>query len=281
MTYFEILRSYPPIHLAQDDRRHPFFNFQFSIFNFGMRIRFKVLVPFLLFPLSLRADALTDLRTALAGLGATTPVHGSIEATSTSHSSEEEKAEPGKASVGFEISDVGLKILYPRGTLEQAEQEARGEAVDPERMTPVRNGLSQIKALHLAEILDQAAALTVTLQNAQLVEVKPATWRGRPARLMVLRITPRLSKSTAKHMKKLETSLSLWLGEDHVPMAAERTTHVKASFLLMTFESDQKQSWTFTRIGDRLLATRYDESDKSDGLGQHGQRQSSEVVTVD
>jgi len=33
--------------------------------------------------------------------------------------------------------------------------------------------------------------------------------------------------------------------------------------------SDQKESWTYTRSGDRLVTTRYEETEKAGGFGQH------------
>ena len=239
-----------------------------------MRYALALLV---LTPFSANADALTDLRSTLAQLGATTPVHGTFEVTSTNTNSEEDKPSEGKASAGFEIGDGGLRIVYPKPILMQANQEARGEAIDPERQTPARAGIGRIHALDLAELLDSAAALNIELLNAQLIESKTAMYRGKPARLLVLKLSPKLSKASGKHVKKIDATLSVWLGDDAVPIAAERSIVVKASFMLMSFTSDQKQSWTYTRAGDRLVATSSDETQKADGMGQHNV---SHVVTV-
>jgi hypothetical protein len=35
------------------------------------------------------------------------------------------------------------------------------------------------------------------------------------------------------------------------------------------------------RTGDRLIATRYEESEKSDGFGQHNTSQTTEVVRIE
>jgi hypothetical protein len=228
-----------------------------------------------------RADVLTDLRATLGQLAATTAVHGSIDATSTMSNNEEAQPDNGRATVGFDVSDAGLRILYPRLTLTQAAAEARGEAIDPERATPARSGLRRVRPLHIAELLDAAAALGVSLESAQLVETKPASYRGKPSRLIVLKLTPKLSKATSKHMKKLDSSLSVWLGDDGVPVAAERSTYFKASLLLISFENTQKESWSYMRTGDRLIATRYEESEKSDGFGQHNTSQTIEVVRIE
>jgi hypothetical protein len=200
-------------------------------------------------------------------------VHGTFDVTSISTNNEEEKPDTGKATVGFDAGDAGLRILYPRATIIQANQEAKGEAIDPERSTPVRSGLRQVRPIQVAELLDAAATLNVTLQNAQLVQTK--------GRVIVLKLTPKLSKATAKHMKKLESTLTITLGEDGVPVAAERTTFLKASMLLISFENDQKESWTYVRSGDRLVATRYERTEKSDGLGQHESSHTTEVIRLE
>jgi hypothetical protein len=214
-------------------------------------------------------DALSDLRTTLAQLAGTTPAHGTFDVTSTETTSDEPQPFEGKASVGFEVDSAGLRILYPRATLAQATQEARAEAVDPNRQTPARSGVQRIHALDLAELLDAASALSVKLQNAQLVDSRSAPYRGKPARLVALKLTPKMSKGESKHVKKLEGTLSVWLGDDGVPIAAEQSFYAKASFLLMSFESTQKENWTFTRAGDRLVATHHERTENAGGFGEH------------
>jgi hypothetical protein len=51
-------------------------------------------------------------------------------------------------------------------------------------------------------------------------------------------------------VKKVDAALSVWVGDDGTPLAAEQSTSVKASFLLITFEADQKVNWTI-----RAMAT--------------------------
>ena len=226
------------------------------------------------------ADALTDLRATLAQLAATTPAHGAFEVTSTNKSSDEDQPFQGKASVGFEIADAGLRVLYPKTTLMQANQEARAEAADPDHQTPARAGMGRVHALQLAELLDGAASLTNELLTAQLIDVKPTTWRGKPARLVTFKLSPKLSKGASKRVKKVDATLSVWLGDDGVPIAAERLFSIKASFMLIAFESDQKESWTYTRNGDRLVATFCEETQKSDGFGQHNLSHVVQVVRL-
>lgn len=250
-----------------------------------MMMRMRSLLPLsialIMVPAIAPADALTDLRAALVQLKATTPVHGSLDIASTTKSTEEEKPEVGKATIAFESADAGLRILYPRPVLIQADQEARSEASDADRATPTRNALRRVQPLHVADLLDGATAMNVTLQNAHVVDAKPATWRGRPSRLVVLKITPKVSKSSAKHVKKLESTLSVWLGDDGIPVAAEQTILAKASFLLLSFANDQKQSWTYVRTGNRLVVIHYEQTQKTDGLGQHQSSQTTQVLRLE
>jgi hypothetical protein len=244
-------------------------------------MRFRVALFIVFLPSIAAADGLTDLRAALGRLAATTPVHGAFEVTSTSRSNDEVKTSDGKAAVGFEIGEGGLRITYPRAMLTQATQEARAEARDPERPTLVRNGTSNIRGVHLAELLDGAAPLSILLESAQLLQIKPANLGGRPAHLLLFKVVARMSKSDSKHVKKADGTLSVWIGDDGTPLGAEQSVSVKASFLLITFEVEQKQSWTYVRNGDRLIATRHEDNNKSDGLGQHETSRTVEVVRLE
>lgn len=241
----------------------------------------NALVFLLAFPIVARADALTDLRATLTQLAATTPVHGTFEVNSSNVNSDEDHPFAGKATVAFESNETGLRLIYPRALVDQATQEARMEAQDPNRQTPTRDGTNRVHTLTVAERLDAAAALTTELLTAQLVQTKPGMYKGKAARVVTLKLNPKMSKGASKHMKSLDATLTVYLGDDGVPLGADRTVVAKASFLLMTFQSDQKQSWTYARTGDRLVAMRYEESVKSDGFGQHNSSTVTETIRLE
>ena len=231
--------------------------------------------------LSARADGLTDLRATLSQLAATTPVRGTFELTSTFAGSEEAQPFHGRAGVSFEVDDAGLRILYPKSSLQQAAAEARTEATDPDRQTPARSGMSRVRVLEVAELIDAAGMLVTDLVNAQLVETKAAIYAGKPARLLAFKLTPKFSKGSAKHMKKVDAALSVWVADDGVPVAAERRLSATASFLLMSFTQEQRDNWNFARRGDRLIAVQHNQSQKSDGLGQHNSSQAEHTIRLE
>jgi len=229
---------------------------------------------------ALAGDVLTDLRGTLNQFAATAPARGVFEVESTSNDSDDPHAFQGKASVGFEIDDAGLRVIYPKATLLQASQEGRAEASDPDRQTPVRSGVGRVHALQLADLLNASSMLTTELLSAQLIEAKTAAYRGKAARLVALKLSPKLSKGESKHVKRIDSTLSVWLGDDGAPMAAERTISVKASFMLMSFEHNQTEKWEYARSGDRLIAVRYEENEKSGGMGQHSASHVIETVRL-
>jgi hypothetical protein len=68
----------------------------------------------------------------------------------------------------------------------------------------------------------------------------------------------------------LEDKLTLWLGTDHVPLAAEHIRAAKFSFLIFKTEQRTKRSWHYTRSGDRLVGARFEETENVSGMGQKG-----------
>lgn len=102
------------------------------------------------------------MRPSLGQLAATTPIHGTFDVTSNNTQSEEEQSFQGKANVGFEVSLSGLKLLYPKASLAQSNQEARAETLDPDRQTPARSGMTHVH-VELIDLLDAAATLQIEL----------------------------------------------------------------------------------------------------------------------
>ena len=199
---------------------------------------------------------------------------------STTSDSENPQAFQGKASVGFEIDDAGLRVLYPNATLLQASQEARAEASDPDRQTPVRSGMSRVQALQLADLLNASSMLANELLNAQLIDAKTVAYRGKPAHVVALKLTPKMSKAESKHVKKVDSTLAVWLGDDGVPLAAECTFSVRASFMLISFEENRTEKWEYARSGDRLVAVRYEENENGGAFGQHSTSHVIEAVRL-
>ncbi len=219
-------------------------------------------------PRAARADELAELAAALARFPATDEVQGTLELQVTRQSTEERWADQSRAVVEVEESAQGLRVGLPRSGSRQALQELRAQILDPSKRTPTYNALQALSLNEVSGDLDCAAVLAQDISLAHLVEIKAAAYLGKPARLVVLTLPPRLSEEARKHIKTAESRLSIWVGSDGLPLAAEKIEHTKGRFLVLFFESLRKQSWAFARKGNRLFATRHEVSDSASGMGQ-------------
>jgi hypothetical protein len=185
--------------------------------------------------------------------------------------------------VSGEISEgaSALALSWPRALVDQAREEDRKAAADPETKTPARDAIGQAKTFDLAGHLDAAAQLRQALLGATLVEDRQDALDGAPARLLGLKLDPVLSARDRKYVKELEATGKVWLGADGVPLAAEvRSKASGRAFLVITFSTEQQDSWRFEPAGDRLVAVRHEERIKSEGAGEKGDRKTITTLAV-
>jgi len=243
------------------------------------RLRFIFVITLLLAP-NVRADALSDLKTTLGKLRGTGPIIATLQLEASRQTREDgaDETEQGRVAVEVEDRADGLRISYPRTLLTQADQELVANRIDPEKNTPIRTTIQSIGALDASETLNFAPFLLNLLERASLTASRPATLHGRKATLLSLTLVPSMSKSAKKRVKKFDSTMSIWIGEDGIPFAAEREDRIKASFLLLSFENLRKASLRFETHGDRLVATRREDENSGSGLGQNYRQK--EITTI-
>lgn len=217
---------------------------------------------------AVHADEAGELAATLARFPATDPIQGSLDLRVSRQSTEEHWTDQSRVTLDVEDGPQGLRVGLSRMVSRQALQELRVQTLDPAKHTPTHNALQALSLNEVSGDLDCAAPLAQDLSLAHLVEVQPAAWLGKPARLLVLTLPPRLSAEARKHVKTADSRLSVWIGADGLPLAAEKLEHTRGRFLVLFFESLRKQSWTFGRKGNRLFATRHEVEDNASGLGQ-------------
>jgi hypothetical protein len=227
-----------------------------------------------------RADELGELTASLARLPATDPLRAGLDLQVFRRSKLDNYVDHSRVALELEAGPEGVRVDYPRAVLKQADQELRGQTVDPEKKTPTWTALGALTLNEVAEVLDCSVSLARDLSLAKLVETRAASYQGRPARLLLLNLTPRLSKEARKHVKNAESTMSIWVGEDGLPLAAERTDRTRGTFLLLGFENVRKQSWAFGRRGNRLFALRHQVEDSASGLGQSFQNRVLSILSV-
>jgi hypothetical protein len=241
----------------------------------------------LLLALAAAATTLTgpvaELDATLARFGAKEPVaaHFTVRHESTNGDGKDALRRGGEVSGEVSEGSAGLTVSWPRALVDQAREEDRQTATDPDARTPAHDGVGQVRTFELAARLDAAAALRQALVGASLVEDRPDVLDGAPARLLVLKLAPALSARDRKYVKEVESTGKVWLGADGVPLAAEVHSRLSGrAFLVISFSTQQDESWRFEVAGDRLVAVRHEEHDRSEGAGEKGDRRTTTTLTV-
>jgi len=235
-------------------------------------MRTHILAPLVasLLALPLSADAVSDVRGALAGLKAMEPIRGTyeLERNGTSAGKLDNDKYGGKVTVDVEGGPAGFQLIFPQNLLDQVEKEQHAEVRNKKTKAQTALALGAIDALETSQAIDFAPVLLRLIEGAKVLSDSTGTWQGKPARAVVLRVVDRLDDDDAKRMKVLENKLTLWLGTDNVPLAAEHVSNAKLSFLIFRWEFKEKKSWHLARVTDRLVRLRYEEHQSGSGMGQ-------------
>lgn len=231
----------------------------------------RALFLLLAFTVPLHADAFADLRDALGRLTAREPIRATYEVQRSVNNAGRFANDKfnGKAMVDLEGDGAGVRIVFARPLLEQVTREMQARAGNPKLSTPTVSALNQIGAITAAEAIDAAPPILHLIQDAKVVDDRTGTWQGKPARVVIFRLSDKRESDVGK-VTVLENKLTLWLGTDHVPLAAEHIRNAKMSFLVFKGESKSKRSWHFAHIGDRLIRVHEEENETGSGLGQKG-----------
>lgn len=227
-----------------------------------------------------RPREVVELAATLGRLTASEPIQGSLELQLSRQSMEEHWTDQSRVTVEVEDGSQGIRVGLPHGASHQALLELRAQTLDPSKHMPTYNALQSLTLNEVSGDLDCAASLAQDLALAHLFEVQPSSYLGRPARLVVLTLPPRLSAEARKHVKAADSQLSVWIGADGLPLGAEKIEHNRGRFLVLFFESLRKQTWTFGHKGNRLFATRHEVDDSASGMGQDFRNSTVAVLTV-
>ena len=222
------------------------------------------------------ADTLADVKTALGKLTARSPlrVTWSYEESDSTNGKFANDKSSRRISVEAAQDANSFRVEIPRALIEKAGEEARTSNSE------TRRALSSVSAFGIAEDIDFADAFTGMLNNGKVSEEKRVLWNGAPVRLLVLQMQEpkREHEISVGKVKYTENRLSVWIGADDVPVAAEHVRKATAGFLMFHGDSTEKQSWQFARRDDHLIIARYETWTSFSGLGQQGQGHT--IVTV-
>jgi len=221
-----------------------------------------------------QADTLSDLKGLLPRLNGAEPIKATVDYQFWNRQGDDKKPliTEGRATTQVEDGPQGLRMTWSRNTLQAAAQEAKAKALDPEKKTPTRRAIEGLKALEVSDYLNGADELLRTLEQSQLVQERLDTWEGKPAKLLQLKVTPKLGQQERKYIKEMEATARVWVNSEGLPLAAETEIRMKGrALLVISFEQHQKEAFQFTRAGNRLVVLRHAQESSGSGGGEKGQ----------
>lgn len=230
-------------------------------------------LPLLIAAAAAHADTLGDMRAALTRLGG----HAAIKATYQVQRSRKSEGRfvndnfTGAVTIELESDNLAFRLVFPQTLLTAIHNEEAIRRRDPKKDTPTLNALWEVSPVTAAETLNYAPVLLEMIDGAKFVSDRPAIVQGKPGHVLVLDLAPPKAPSGTVDIGKITIEvnrLTIWIGDDGVPSAAEHVQNTKASAFIFKAESQETTKWTFGRDGDRLLRLRYEKSGSGSGLGQ-------------
>ncbi len=242
----------------------------------------RALIVLLSLALPLPAHGLDDLRAALQKVQGSEPVKAALEHSFWRQTMDDKKptVSQGKVTAQLEDGPQGFRVTWGRPILQQAFKEMAAQEREPEKTTPTRTALRNMDPLETAESLNHAEALLRDLAQAQVQEERAEAWQGRPAKLLVLKLTPKIPESQKKYLKELKADAKVWVGADGLPLAFSSSVAYKGSRMFISFEGGNTQERQFTRVGNRLVVTRATSEEHNAGFGASSQTKKTTTLTV-
>jgi hypothetical protein len=141
--------------------------------------------------------------------------------------------------------------------------------------------VGDVSPVRIAEMLDFASSLAAMLELAEIVEEGPTLYHGQPAHVLVVKLNGMQAEGIKEGRVKVKGNrMTLWIGADHVPLAAQRVAGFTAGILFLHADGTVTESWTFARRDDRLVVTRYERNDSSSGMGETSQGTTVETIAL-
>jgi len=226
---------------------------------FRPRFVLPALAAVLVTTFSASADPVSDLRGVLQRY----PAKSRFAASALVHVSGQSADAGGRSGTArFEVESGpgGMVLRTPPATVAAAAGEAQRKKRDAESATPTRNAMVAVTIFDVVDALDVGTMLLNDLDGATIIDSTPS--------LLRIRVKPGLAGTRRKLVNEPVVELRVSLNRDGIPIAAERDSTYSASVLFVTAANVRKERWEIAVAGDRLYATRADQSNRALAAGK-------------
>jgi hypothetical protein len=224
------------------------------------------------------ADTLGDVKAAVGRRSAKPPVRATFASRQFSKASGRFANENVRRSVSVEVvhDATGVSITVPQTLLDEVSRARnRGDA-------SAQNLIGEIGTVAITDALDFRDSLLAMLDHAVVTREERISFQGKPARHLLLKLQARPKQSGTIDIGTVKTyaELSLWIGDDSLPLAAERTQKTTAGFMFFHATYAGRTSYTFAHTPNRLMVARLEISGSGAGLGQNIETTAVQTLTL-
>lgn len=228
-----------------------------------------------------RADALSDLKAALARGAAQAPVRAAVETRTWRKLGEGADAEEvhGQASVLVEDGARGLSVTHAKEVMARMERELQARARDANSKTPTLAAMDEVGPRELLALTSTAATLGRALERGVYKGERADTWQGKPVRALSFEMpVSTLSDRERKYARKFSSLLDVWIGADGTPLASRaRVNATGRAFIVIGFEFGNDEDSVYGLADGRLVTLRRESRSRFSGPGERDERK---VVTT-
>lgn len=238
---------------------------------------------FLFLACTASADTLEDIRSVLSRLPGKQAIHATYSMERTSATSGRFGDNRGSHQVAVDVARTGdgVSVTVPLALLERAAEEARMHSGSFKNET--RNAISSISPMSIADDLNYAPSLSGILQMGRVSDERREIQGGRSLRRLILDIKQPMTKSEGVEIGEVKTTedrMTLWIGEDNIPVSAHRSRKMRAGFLFLHGDTSEEFNWTFARSGDSLVLVRFEQLTAFSGMGQKGNGKTVSTISI-
>ncbi len=234
----------------------------------------------LLLTASLGASSMDDLKASLAKLQGQGALRGTyqVNAWSRGGKGKDLQETKGTASAWVEEDASGLRIQWDRSLLQRAEAEA-GSSKGPKKAGSPILGIESASVLKIYGAMNYAPKLARLLASGQLKRERSDVFQSQPARLLEVQLPPPDADDEDKPKESTYTA-KIWLDPEGLPLGATLVHTLKASLLFISAVQSMTEELAFSRVADRLVVVRREESQSGKGMGFELQTRTISTFTI-
>ena len=224
----------------------------------------------LLSTLPARADALSDLKAALANLTGRQAVSATFDVSRSRHAKGRFLTQDFDGSATFDatMDASGVRLSLSRDLVDRANDEEWLSDVNPSRTAPTSQALEEIVPQAVERTLDFAKPMLRLIARGSIADQRVETLQGHTVRVVVLRLPNRTGGVRSVGSFSIsEDIVTIRIDATGMPISSQRVRRGSAGIVFLRIEMVRTESATYTVSGDHLVVARSEDSAAIDGPG--------------